>query len=502
MGRLRRVRTAGGGKDRLSALPKRVIRLILSRLDTRTALSTAVLARRWARVTRKLPALDLRVSDILPPEYDRTVTLRRRNLPQDMSLAAVLDALMADCELGTMRSFVQGATGFLDADGHGRRAKTLRLEFFQTHDGGVVDRLIAAAVGAWGVTDLEVVVLPASCNANGHAPAYSFPHDSLEDTHRTRLRSLTLGGHCTVPPLASYGALTTLVLKDMPASTPVDVYQSAFSECARLHSLRLVSCRCAAQDRLVVDAPRSELKELVVEDCSFMAIELRALPMLARLACLTNTVELVLGSVPCLTRTNLTFHVDDDVPIAPPRHDRLGQFVGTMSPAMASLVVRFTGRRSTWMYPKRLDKPLHGLKSLLIADLPSNWDVSWIRMLLMDTPSLEVLHIHVAHAEEEPERYGVIWSRKSQEWRHRSIKEIVMAGFTQRHVESFLRHAVGACTSLQRLALLKDGRVRYDGLWDWEMIGQQQCPRSHRDEKVVRRMIKSGPRPLVELILG
>uniref|UniRef100_A0A453PYU3 F-box domain-containing protein n=1 Tax=Aegilops tauschii subsp. strangulata TaxID=200361 RepID=A0A453PYU3_AEGTS len=76
---LRRVRSRTGttagvdGEDRLSALPDDLIRLIVRRLDTRTALSTAVLARRWAHIPRDLPELDFRVSDVLPPEYDRTV---------------------------------------------------------------------------------------------------------------------------------------------------------------------------------------------------------------------------------------------------------------------------------------------------------------------------------------------------------------------------------------------------------------------------------------------
>uniref|UniRef100_A0A453B7H3 F-box domain-containing protein n=1 Tax=Aegilops tauschii subsp. strangulata TaxID=200361 RepID=A0A453B7H3_AEGTS len=74
--RLVRAPRRAAGEDRLSALPDELIGLIVGRLDTRTALSTAVLARRWARVPRDLPALDFRVSDILPPEYDQAVALR------------------------------------------------------------------------------------------------------------------------------------------------------------------------------------------------------------------------------------------------------------------------------------------------------------------------------------------------------------------------------------------------------------------------------------------
>src|SRR4051812_24023537 len=71
---LRRVRPRTGtagvhGEDRLSALPDDLVRLIVRRLDTRTALSTAVLARRWAHIPRDLPELHFRISDVIPPEY-------------------------------------------------------------------------------------------------------------------------------------------------------------------------------------------------------------------------------------------------------------------------------------------------------------------------------------------------------------------------------------------------------------------------------------------------
>ncbi|KAI4967821.1 hypothetical protein ZWY2020_014018 [Hordeum vulgare] len=412
MPRLRRVRPRRAcDEDRLSALPDG----LMSRLDTAA------------------------VSDILPPEYDRTVALRRRNLPRDAALASVLDGLMASCEVSTMRAFVDGITGFLDADGGAARqcVKTLRLD-----------------------------VDPAP------APQYSFPHGRLKDGGRSRLRSLTLG-NCTVPPrLHRYDALTTLVLRDMPASTPVALYERVLSECKRLQVLHLTSC-CCAEDRLVVC---SQIRELVVDACSFMVIELRDLPMLARLACLTNTVELVFGSVPCLTHTNLSFSVEEDTLVLPPKrhhHDQLNHFLGT-SPTMANLVIRFTGPKR-WIGSKELHKPLLHLKRLLIADLPSNWDVSWTRNFLMDAPSLELLHIHLAHSQEASESFGIIWSTTKL---HPHMKELVLIGFTLTGCQmELLKYLVSTCTSLRRLVLLKDGHVRYNRLWDWDIVGlgQQEC---------------------------
>jgi hypothetical protein len=239
----------GGGVDHLSALPDNLIRLILRLLDTRTALSTAVLARRWARLPREVPALDLRVSDVLPRRYHRGLALRRATTPVRDCIAGFAaqepDALLARCERRAMRAFADGVAGLLDGDDR-RRAKSLRLEFFPTEESACVDRLIPTAIADWGVEDLEVVVRPPHLDGRNDddddGPAYAFPHHRLDDElHRSRLCRLTLA-NCTVPPLYRYGALAELVLRDMPASTPAATYQRLFTARSPLETLRLVSC--------------------------------------------------------------------------------------------------------------------------------------------------------------------------------------------------------------------------------------------------------------------
>ena len=77
-----------------------------------------------------------------------------------------------------------------------------------------------------------------------------------------------------------------------------------------------------------------------------------------------------------------------------------------------------------------------------------------------------------------------------------------MIGYTQRNIW-LLKYVVRVCTSLQHIVLLKDGHVRYTGLWDWRMVGQQTCPWSDDEKMVVKRMMKKfALRPLPELILG
>jgi hypothetical protein len=72
-----------GKKKDLSALPDH---LSLHRLDTRTVLSNAVLARRWAHQPTRAPRAPTQVSDILLWRYNRALAMRRSNAPRNTML--------------------------------------------------------------------------------------------------------------------------------------------------------------------------------------------------------------------------------------------------------------------------------------------------------------------------------------------------------------------------------------------------------------------------------
>jgi hypothetical protein len=259
-----------------------VIRLILRCLDTRSALATAALSKHWVRFRRELPVLEFKVSDILPERYYRY--LRRR---QDTTTGnhKKLDVLMSRYERRSMRSMAISMNRFLDADevdhGQGQRsarrsAHAMTLELFPGHNTRPFNRLVAKAVGDWGVQDLEIVVLdPTPCH--GHDVSYSFPHHCFDDDLKspTGLKKLKLTNCTPLPahnadaPLgspAAFSSLTMLVLQDMPKWTRGRVYQRIVRACPTLKS-----CLFWDLENISIDAPGSQIMELVVDGCTFVS---------------------------------------------------------------------------------------------------------------------------------------------------------------------------------------------------------------------------------------
>ncbi|EES16874.1 hypothetical protein BDA96_08G079600 [Sorghum bicolor] len=499
---------AAGGEDRLSSLPDALLRRVLSCLDTRTALSTAVLSRRWARLVRDLPTLRR--------------ALDRRRRARDIDGKGKLLRYIKRCDRRAMRAFLDGVAGILDAPPSGgarrRRANALYLEFFRTYDGaGIIDRMIETAVGEWGVQHLDVVVLR-SAPRDPPLPAYVFPDHLLDDErHRSRLRSLTLG-HCVLPPLHRYAALQRLVLQDTPASTPMHAYDAVFhGGCgAALRVVHLLCCR-GASDVLEIDAPCSGVEELVVDSCSFRAIELRELPELRHFACLGDetapvVVELSFGTVPRLTHVNLTLTFSASTSPATP-HRVLDSLLGGAPASMSRLAVRFTGPKR-WILPRPLDTTLLGLRELLVADVPPTWDISWPRLLLEASPALETLHIHVAAGDggscssspADEHQGGPIYWQPRRKFRHQQLREVCMVGFANTPRQTrFLRYLVRVCKALERVVLVREGRVEEDGLWGWKtVVEQRDRPWTLADWISVSAEIKHGRRwskPHVEVTL-
>ncbi|KAM0897481.1 hypothetical protein ACQ4PT_022544 [Festuca glaucescens] len=474
-------------EDRLSDLTDDLLLDILRRVDTRTALGAAALSSRWASLPRELPALDLKVTDMLPPRYHRLHLLRHNARESKISSTLPdrwwLDDITGRYERHAMRAMVRSVKGLLASGAH-RRVERLSLEVFAYDTSACINRLVVDAVDSWGVRDLEVVATPTGPFVFPDPPPYSFPYGLISrNPDESRLRSLKLA-NCLLPPLQGFTALTTIVLRDLPDTTPAATYEGVVAACPQLQVLHLVSCQFTSRTgRVVLDAPMSEIRELLL-DGRFMVVELRSLPKLESLTSLRAGVVLrSVATAPCLARVSLAFSVGrlegDSFAATHRRHrDSLIRMLVEFFQAALSvkdLVLRFTGPDMLIAPKNPFSATMPNLRRLLVADVPSSWDVSWPRLLIVAAPLLESLYVHVSHGEDEPSQE--IPSSPSAFWRHRHLKELVVVGFqkTERQLR-LARFAVEVSTALRRVTLLKHGHVLDKGpCCDWEVVSQQSA---------------------------
>ncbi|KAF8692428.1 hypothetical protein HU200_039665 [Digitaria exilis] len=461
--------------DRLSALPDDLLLLILRRMDTRAALATAALSKRWAGLPRGLDTLDFKVGDILPPRYHRCIRMYREGVRYAYGIIISFKVLLDNIrryEHRAMRSMAASINSFLDSNGdHDHdargpwRVRTLRLEFYATPCSSSINPFIGKAIDAWGVEDLEV-----SAKATFYRQeAHSFPrHGLCNEPHKSCLRSLKLAA-CYVPPLQGFHSLTSLVLQDLLDSTPTAAYVAVFTLCPQLQALHLKYCSLN-EGAVTVNAPRSEIKQLIIDHCRSAWFELYALPMLESMAVLDTTMNYKLSSFPYLKHLNLTKYYG----ILKSRKIRftpdwdLNPYLGG-SPGMTDLIVCFTGY-DRWFRTWSPTLMLPRLQRLLIADVPSSWDVSWPRLLIEAAPCLESLHVHISTWDEDP-CDDITWQPPN--FCHNKLKELVIIGFegTERQIY-FVNFVMEVSTELQLVSLLKNGFVHARGHWDWDMVKQ------------------------------
>ncbi|XP_072150917.1 uncharacterized protein [Setaria viridis] len=436
---------SGDHADWLCALPDELLIAILSRVgDSRAAVSTSALSRRWRRLdpARWIPAFGFSVGDHLPPEYAGTLHRYRNGGGGDDDARWALAQRVAACEDRAMEAYVRGLARFLCTPERYPAARSLRLEFFLTapppedHDGAsaaAAGRAMAACLASafrWRKLDrLAVYAFPRSAAAGGAGaenkqPAHVFPDPEPVQALLTASRLATLHfKNCLAQSGHGYGllfpALTRLPIEITPRAVkavfPSTYFGDILLSCRGLVFLRLVLCFVAAARPSTVDLPPAPaLQELILEACNFLDVSLASAPRLERLVIERCNMlsSLTVGTAPRLA----TLVCRGAVPrmygdgTASLRFVELRAWDGfrRTSEQLASfflsaakvevLKLCFRSPPWFWVHPTAFSSRIENLKKLLI-DLPRVWPLHRIKKLLEKlleaAACLEKLHIHV-----------------------------------------------------------------------------------------------------------
>ncbi|XP_010239928.1 uncharacterized protein LOC100835989 [Brachypodium distachyon] len=230
----------------------------------------------------------------------------------------------------------------------------------------------------------------------------------------------------------------------------------------------------------------------------------RSLPKLESLTVLEADVLLCSDAAPCLAHVSFHFSVQSlNYPFTLFLKDAI---------TMRDLVLRLTGPEM-WILPT--ENPfsrMPNLKKLLVADVPSSWDVSWPHILIQEAPLLETLHVHVSQCQEEEPGQNISYLQPSasQQPQHLKsilsksthLKELVVIGFQRTKIQliHLVRFIVDTSTALRRVTLFKHGHVEDKGPCDWEMVSQQST--WSNEEKLAVLDGICCPTDQIEVILG
>ncbi|CAL5027774.1 unnamed protein product [Urochloa decumbens] len=505
---------AGDHADHLCSLPDDLLIAILSRVgDSRAAVSTSALSRRWRRLdpARWIPAFAFSVGDHLPPEYAGTLHRYRTALSNsggdDDARWEELARRVAACEDRAMEAYVRGLSRFLRSPDRSPAARSLRLEFFlsASSSAAAARKSMAACLdSALRWPNLERLALYAfprgaatAAAGTSRQPAHVFPDpepvQALVAASRSRLATLHVK-NCLAQSGRGYGllfpALTRLTIEVTPgtvkAAFPSAYFGDVLLSCRGLVFLRLVSCYLAGSTarrfQFQVDLPPApRLRELVLEACNFRDVRLGGAPSLESLVVercgLLSSVTV--GNAPRLA--TLTCHG------APPRmygggagsirfvelraadcyscvspEQRLESFFESVPKVQVLKLCCFQDPQWFLARPTSFPCTFDNLKKLVI-DRPTVWPLHQIKKLLVlleVTTCLEKLHIHflalpLGTSEERDTKTPY---SASDDFQHTCLRQVVMEGFEWTTEQTALiRLLLSSCGALKTLILIRRG---------------------------------------------
>ncbi|XP_010242128.2 PREDICTED: F-box/LRR-repeat protein At4g14103-like [Nelumbo nucifera] len=251
---MERLRRNELGMDRISSLPDSVLVHILSFLPTHEAVKTTFISKKWKFLWTQIPVLDL----------DEFTFCDERSMVELYNALETgryfLSSMRLDRQRKRFADFVDRALLHHDIES----IRQIQLSFCYHEDyefTSRVDQWIRFAIAS-NATALELNFASRSPSRDPRIEGcYELPHCPLPQS----LKFLRLN-FCEFRPLR-HGSFDHLeIVELLQAKLPDGSVQDLISNCPCLESLHLLSC--CVPHHLVISAPESELKCLLLDSCS------------------------------------------------------------------------------------------------------------------------------------------------------------------------------------------------------------------------------------------
>ncbi|TVU35431.1 hypothetical protein EJB05_17320, partial [Eragrostis curvula] len=281
--------------DRISELPDHLLATILGHLDTRSSAATSVLARRWRYLWKSVPRLRFSCHDAMQPTYVRRFVRAHKYAFVKPSLCQWRRQVrVSDERLSRLinrhksRIFERSLSGFLRASGYdcetsnNTRIVSLVLNcYMKDRYAKLIDQLLRLAI-CHGVEDLkileqhwETILLQQALVPISSLYIYLFAGSTGSSLMKLKL------GECTLNvPLGFSGFKSLVEISFDRMYISEEMIQTLLENCPTLRSFHLNSC--LGITNLKIDSKRLELRELIVNNCSWITYIELAAPKLQR----------------------------------------------------------------------------------------------------------------------------------------------------------------------------------------------------------------------------
>ncbi|OEL12822.1 hypothetical protein BAE44_0026161 [Dichanthelium oligosanthes] len=225
--------------------------------------------------------------------------------------------------------------------------------------------------------------------------------------------------------------------------------------CDQLRFLCMSSCDSGLQSVLKIDAPHSQLMELVFDICSCVRVELIQVPKLVRVVCDTGVLEsapIVFCHVPLLRDISLTWSVMNELsPFL------LSNWLSSVT-SLSTLTLDF----EDWIKPedpKRLSRIFNKLRDLYLSDVFAECNLEWTLYLLEAAPSLKNFFLKVQRHKctrniyEGINRTNLQWKALSN-FKHHILNLLDIVGFEVDYkLMTYIRRVMDRAVQLKMIRL-------------------------------------------------